>query len=154
MLGAIQQLMLPPRPQMLGALSPDVQQDAEGLLLAVDDLYAQALSDLVTLADIGMDPRAIGELHSELDDYGDAIVLQRASLLEITDDAAVQAWRNETADVHAALLAFLGRTGRMRQGTLSAQQRRGLWWGLGVAGGAFVVGTVVWTQRKRRRRKN
>lgn len=153
MLGALNQMIAtPPRPQMLGALTPDVQRDLESVLLVLDDLYAQALGDLVILADIGMDPGAVGELRSELDQYGDAIVVQRADLLELDDDAGAPQWRQESGRIQAALVAFLRRTGGMRQGTLAAQQRRGLWWGLGVAAGALGIGWFVWTQRTRRRK--
>lgn len=141
------------RVRLLGALSPDVQMDLEGLLLSLDDLYAQALGDLVTLTDIGLDQGAVGELRSELDDYGDAILEQRAALMLLDDDAAAQGWRVVSAEIHSALLSFLQRTGEQRQGTLARQQLRGLWWGLGAALVAFAAGTAVWANRRRRRQK-
>lgn len=152
MLGAIQMVANQPRAQMLGALSPDIQLDLESTLLALDDLYAQALGDLVTLADLAVDPALVGELRTELDGYAEQVLQQRGELIDL-DDAEAPEWRATSARLHGQLMACLRRTGEMRAGTLSSQQRRGLWWGLGVAAGAFAIGTVVWTQRKRRRRK-
>ncbi len=132
----------------LGVLSPQVQTGLRDHLQVVEDLHAQVLFDLRTIADQGQDP---SDFAAEAQEISAAIGEVQADMTtaDDTDSAALHARVNILEQQARDLIT---RTSRARQGAVEGQQVTGLLWGLGVAAGVAALAWFVWDRRKRRRR--
>ena len=134
----------------LGAISAAQQSELNATEAAIEELHAQAYTNLVSLADQGYDTTAF---KTELDDIGAQVHVLRADiqLLLPGDAEALSAWQVRAQGLDARVRRLLDRTGAARRGAPEMAQLRGLLYLVAAATGAGVLGAWVWKHRRKTR---
>jgi hypothetical protein len=114
-------------------------------------LHIQAISDLSILADQGLD---VAAYKAELDALAQQISLLKADTITLKGDApGLTAWRQRHEALEKALRNVLKRTGSDRQGAPELAMLRGFGWAVVAVAAVAALGTVVYLNRRKMRRR-